>query len=272
MITDQDHAEALRINEIFDEKAVANASDIALAAAIEQVDTEFGAEYHLDKPGTELYGYSVAKNALRWWTYGTAYLKDLEDAGPNEEVSKDQIELYGKQKNYAGDKLHALDPVYFKTFDLLERERIRRSLKGQPEVNPFELARDYAALVLSSAIDMKFGVLEAGPRHFDLQGIESTYRVERTPDTRATSYIISEYAEARPGYSEPKAVYIIDGPRDPIGHPFVMQTKGGQPVVEACQSLDLADAVTGYNESLENAAFERVAMILAARRDAESEN
>ncbi len=289
MIVEEDHLEGLRINELFDE----NLGD--LAAAIEETETEFSEEHKAGMPGVELYGYSVAKNARRWWMYGTAYLRDLETQEASPRLSAGQLAIYGMEKNHAGEKLIELDPTYFKTFNLLERERVRRHLNGEVKPNPFELARDYASLVLAQAIDVAsvvgidvdqaLGQLENIARSSESQepdeqrawtfhAPDAAYHVERTPDKRAKSYIISEY-----GYdgddldaAEPRAVYIIDGARNFSGHPIVMQPRGTNPIVETGKILDLANAVIGYKEILEEAVFVRVATILAARRNETAED
>src|SRR5665213_225494 len=267
---DQDRVEAIRIDEIFDQKRAANDYNEALQAAIAEVEIEFTEDPDLKLPGKELVGYTAAKNARHWWMYTTAYLHGLEQAGATNEMSAEQIAIYGREKNYSGDRLAELDPAYFKTFDLLEKERVRRSLEGREDVNPFELARDYSALVLSSALAVTFGELSQGDPNdrsgsLSYQSPKATYFTERTPDKRAKSYIISEYPDGGIlDFNRPKAVYIIDGPRDPLGHPIVFETKSGNPIVDACKLLDLVNAVTNYDPRLENLAFEQTAAILQA--------
>jgi len=279
MIAEEDHAEALRINEIFDEKIAATGHDEALAAAIDEAETELTEDENVKLPGKEVFGYAVAKNARRWWNYQTAYLRDLELTGGNEEVPKERVAFFGQKKNYAGDQLIKLDPVYFKTFDLLEKERVRLHLNTRPDVDPFTMARNYAALVLSSALDVTFEELARddpqstdGVLSYHSQFGQATYFTERTPDTRAKSYIINEYpdSEVSLDYHEPQSVYIIDGPRDPLGQPLVMEPQNSRPIVEACKILDLVNAATNYDEFFEGAAFKRVEEILAARREAEA--
>jgi len=278
MIYEQDCVEGLRINELFDENLAANGPEAALTAAIEQTETEFSAEYHRDLPGVELYGYSAAKNARRWWMYGTAYLEGLEGAAADDLDLKDQAAVYGQEKNYAAEKLLALDPIYFKAFDRLERERVWLHLNSRTDVNPFDMARDYGALVLSGALNTVFDkgagakIPDAHARAFTFNGPNAAYVIEKTPDKRAKSYIISESPSAgQPVFGNAKITYIVDGPRDPLGQPFVMRTRGGEPAVVGCTILDLANVVTGYKESLENAAFEHAAAVLAGRREAESQ-
>jgi hypothetical protein len=281
MITEQDRVEALRINEIFDEQRAVSGHDEALETAIRQTEDEFTEDVDTKLPGKEIFGYAAAKNARRWWMYSAAYLFDLEQEGPDRRVSEGQIINYGKEKDHAGEQLVKLDPVYFRIFDLLERERLRLHLNSRTEVNhPFDMARDCGALVLSGALNAVFDkgggthIPDAYARALTFRGPDAVYLIEKTPDKRAKSYIISELEGGgwQQGFAEAQSVYIVDGSRDPLGQPFVMRIRGGQPAVAACKILDLANIVTDYKENLENAAFEHAASILAGRRAAESQD
>lgn len=167
MVVAQDETEAYAIAEL-SLKLGRNPDYIGrpILGAINVFDNE-----HRDTvAGGPEHGYQLAKNAGRWWMYCTAWLRDQEIAHADQDMPEPettaQINDYQFLKNENGERLIGSNNYYiFRTYDLLEKERMRLSLEGQEPDDPFELEKEYSLLVLATALGMAVETKDASGPH-----------------------------------------------------------------------------------------------------------
>ncbi|HEY5442263.1 MAG TPA: hypothetical protein VIJ68_01860 [Candidatus Saccharimonadales bacterium] len=278
-----DHELALHINEIFQELETTHGKKEALGLAFEQAEADFAE--NSGRLGVQQFGFTTANNAFNWWNYMNAYVRELELITPIDGPSSEQVAGYGEEKSHASANLADQSPVYFQAFDLMERERIQRSGRAnykkppilnpfdRAPVNPFDLSREFAALVLANTIE---GVLEQlyppgslyKPTGFSFHyGL--TYFVEKPPRVAPCGplYRITEYPN-RSNTLEPSAVFEIEHFDAQQSLTVIAETQGEEPEVAAPISLDLAEAMAKRNPLIIDTAFSRTREALATRREA----
>ena len=271
-ITDQDHAEALHIDALFDDRRNTTSDSAgALAYALETAEAELTKDHWETMPGVKAFGYGIAKNAWRWLSYIAAYSSEVEQAGKLH-PDAEEVGAYNEEKGRLNDALLEEYPssVHFGMLDLLERVRIQRMLGGEIAANPFILGREHTALLLTQTIE----AVSQNPDQVvfrdtmdRLKFMDSTahYIVEK-PVPRGTRgkpvYVIDKQVDRQTA-----ATYLVDGVVDPQDRASVMNSRSSQPGVDSCTILDMVFAMTWNNPHFADEAFERTQEILTQRRD-----
>lgn len=200
---EEDHREALRIHHMYYINLADDSPDSLTQPGPLDVGTlELAFGQYEQTPALEFHGaededigYAMAKNAWRWWQYTDAYIKDLEAGVSGQTVTGTELSIYKSVREMSREKLSLHDEMTFRTYDLLEKERLLRQRDHKPELTPFEAQEQYAFLVLTKTIDV--AALEIG--YDSTEDLDSYHAL--SPDESADYLIRREMGELATTYT-----------------------------------------------------------------------